>query len=82
MGGILARTYADSTNNLRSTTTIDSNSNGINNDADANVAMYTLVGNGCPATTTSSTATKGTKTTSSPSVDFASTITDIEVVPF
>jgi hypothetical protein len=84
MGGILARSYADSTNNLRSTTTVDSNSNGINNDADANVAMYTLVGNGCSATTTttSSTGTKVSKKTSSPSVDFASTMTDVEVVPF
>jgi hypothetical protein len=84
MGGILARTYADSTNNLRSTTTIDSNSNGTNNDADANVAMYTLVGNGCSATatTTSPAGTKDTKNTSSPSVDFAPTMTGIEVVPF
>jgi hypothetical protein len=84
MGGILARTYADSTNNLRSTTTVDSNSNGTNNDAEANVAMYTVVGDGCSAntTTTSATGKKVTKKTSSPNVDFASTITGVEVVPF
>jgi hypothetical protein len=84
MGGILARTYADSTNNLRSTTTIDSNSNGTNNDGDANVAMYTVVGNGCSATTTTtnSTGTKVTTKTSSPSVDFASTLTGVQVVSF
>ena len=84
MGGILARTYADSTNNLRSTTTIDSNSNGTNSDLEANVAMYTLVGNGCSATATgtSSGGKKYTYKTSNPRTDFAPLLAGVQEVSF
>ncbi len=83
MGNVLARTYADSTNNLRSTLTVDSNANGQNNDDAANVAMYTLAGSAC---TTSTTTTPGggkkTTTTSSPSTDFAALSGGVTVVSF
>lgn len=87
MGGILARTFADSTNNLRSTDTIDSNANGTNNDLDANTAMYTLAGNACTTATTTTTGSNGLPTTktvkvSNPDADFAALETGISIVPF
>lgn len=54
MGSMLARTFADSTNTLRSNQVIDSNSNGANNDDVA--AMYTVSGATCTTTTTVSTS--------------------------
>lgn len=86
MGGLLARTYSDSTNNLRSTTTMDSNSNGFNNDDAANVAMYAVSGNPCTTTTTTTVTTDGPKTktvkTYNPDADFGSLLTGVQIVPF
>ena len=85
LGSILARTYADSTNNLRSTTTIDSNTNGQNNDDAANASMYTIAGNAC-TTTGTGTGTGGTLTppmkVHNPEADFAALETGIQIVPF
>ena len=52
MGNLLVRTFADSTNVLRSNQVIDSNANGANDDDPANVAMYTVFGDTCTTTTT------------------------------
>lgn len=84
MGSIAAKSYADPTNNLRSTLVLDSNSNGTNNDREANAAMYTLVGNGC-STTTTTTSTNGSKITnktSSAQTDFAPMLSGVQVVSF
>jgi hypothetical protein len=87
LGSILARTYADSTNNLRSTTTIDSNANGQNNDDAANVSMYTIAGNACTTASSSATGSTGGTLTPptkvhNPEADFAALETGIEIVAF
>ncbi len=78
MGAILGRSYADSTNNLRSTLTTDTTSNGKNNDAAANVAMYTLAGNACTTVTSNGKKTK----TSDPTSDFSALQGGVTIVAF
>jgi hypothetical protein len=84
MGSVLAKSYADPTNNLRSTLVVDSTANAANSDPEANAAMYTFVGNGCSATTTTtnSSGKKVTNKTSSVQTDFASMLSGVQVVSF
>jgi hypothetical protein len=83
MGSVLAKSYADPTNNLRSTLVVDSTANGANSDPEANAAMYTFVGNGCSATTTTNSGGKKVTTkTSSAQTDFAPMFSGVQVVSF